>query len=248
LKGKTAIITGATAGIGRATALLFAREGAPVVATGRNRARGEALASELGGDVRFIAADVRIAADCRRVVDETIDWFGRVDVLFNNAGVLYPGSVVDLTEEAWDETIDTSVKGAFLMSKYAVPHMIERGGGAIINMGSEWSITGGEAAVGYCAAKAGVLNLTRAMAIDHGPQGIRVNCICPGDVDTPMLQDEARKRGIPWEVFCRGAAARPLGRVGTPEEIAKAVLFLATDDSSFMTGAALVVDGGGTAG
>jgi NAD(P)-dependent dehydrogenase (short-subunit alcohol dehydrogenase family) len=133
------------------------------------------------------------------------------------------------------------------MSKFALPGMIAQGWGVIINNSSGWGLVGGDAAVAYCASKGGIVLLTKAMAVDHGRQGIRVNCICPGDVDTPMLPDDARRRGLEWEQYLQGAANRPMGRIGTPEEIAKTVLFLASDDSSFMTGAALVVDGGGTA-
>jgi len=167
--------------------------------------------------------------------------------LFNNAGVFYPHTALDCTEEEWDQQIDINLKGTFLMSKYALPHMIARGGGVIVNNSSGWGLVGGDAAVAYCASKGGVVLLTKAMAIDHGRQGIRVNCICPGDVETPMLPDDARQRGMKWEEYLAGAANRPMGRVGTAEEIARSVLFLACDDSSFMTGAALVVDGGGTA-
>ncbi|MHC4342495.1 MAG: SDR family NAD(P)-dependent oxidoreductase [Planctomycetota bacterium] len=251
LLDKVAIITGATSGIGRATALLFAREGARVTLSGRNEARGEEVRAQIeaeGGEAIFVPSDVRRLDDCRRTVDTTLSSFGRVDILFNNAGVLHPRTVVECTEEEWDATVDSNLKGTFLMSKCALPHMIDQNSGIVINNSSGWGLVGGDRAAPYCAAKGGVVLLTKAMAIDHGPQGIRVNCICPGDVDTPMMPDEARKRGISWEDYCAAAADRPLGRVGTPEEIAKTVLFLASDDSSFITGAALVVDGGGTAG
>jgi NAD(P)-dependent dehydrogenase (short-subunit alcohol dehydrogenase family) len=247
-----AIITGATSGIGRATAVLFAREGARLVLTGRNEARGrevvaEASAARPGAEAQFLAADVRQADDCRRTVAAAISAHGRVDILFNNAGVFYAHNAVDCTEDEWDAQVDTSLKGAFLMSKYALPHMISQGAGNIIHNSSGWGLVGGDNAVAYCAAKGGLVLLTKAMAIDHGRQGIRVNCVCPGDVDTPMLPEDARFRGQDWQAYLAGAANRPLGRIGTPDEIAKAVLFLASDDSSFMTGAALVVDGGGTA-
>ncbi len=140
-----------------------------------------------------------------------------------------------------------ALKGTFLMSKYALEPMIAQGNGVIINNSSGWGIVGGDKAVAYCASKGGVVLLTKAMAVDHGRQGIRVNCICPGDVDTPMLPEDARLRGLDWKTYLAGCENRPLGRIGTVDEIAKAVLFLASDDSSFMTGAALVVDGGGTA-
>lgn len=250
LHHKVALITGGTSGIGEATALLFAAEGAKVAITGRNDVRGSAVVERIrngGSEATFIRADVSVSSDCQHAVDETLRKFGAIDVLFNNAGVFYAQTAVECSERAWDEQIDVNLKATFLMSKYALPGMIARKSGVIINNASGWGIVGGDHAVAYCASKGGVVLMTKAMAIDHGPQGIRVNCICPGDVETPMLPADAKMRGLKWEDYIAGCANRPLGRVGTVEEIAKAVLFLASDDSSFMTGAALVVDGGGTA-
>jgi NAD(P)-dependent dehydrogenase (short-subunit alcohol dehydrogenase family) len=250
LAHKIALITGGTSGIGEATALLFAREGASVALTGRNQERGGKLRDKIlssGGQAIFIPCDVRKSQECCRAVDETVSAFGRLDILFNNAGVFYPHSVVDCTEKEWDEQLEVNLKGIFLTSKYALPGMIRQGSGVIINNSSGWGIVGGDSAVAYCASKGGVILLTKAMAIDHGPQGIRINAICPGDVDTPMLPEDAKMRGMKWQDYLAGCANRPLGRIGTAEEIAQAALFLASDDSSFMTGAALVVDGGGTA-
>lgn len=249
LAHKVAIITGGTSGIGEATAELFAVEGAKVVITGRNAERGEAVVNTIAqhSEGMFLATDVSRSDDCRRAIDQTVAKFGRLDILFNNAGVFYAHDAIECTEQEWDEQIDVNLKGTFLMSKYALPHMIREGAGVIVNNSSGWGLVGGDKAVAYCAAKGGVVLLTKAMAIDHGRQGIRVNCICPGDVDTPMLPQDAKFRGLRWEEYMAGAANRPMGRVGTPEEIAKVVLFLASDDSSFMTGAAVAVDGGGTA-
>ena len=250
LQNKVALITGGTSGIGEAVASLFAREGAKIAITGRNETRGHAVTAhilESGGRAIFVRTDVRHAAECKRAVDATLDSFGRLDILFNNAGVFYPQTTLECSEEEWDLQIDINLKGTFLMSKYALEPMIARGGGVIINNSSGWGLVGGDKAVAYCASKGGLVLLTKAMAIDHGRQGIRVNCICPGDVDTPMLPEDARRRGLEWKTYLAGCENRPMGRIGTPEEIAKAVLFLASDDSSFMTGAALVVDGGGTA-
>ena len=250
LLNKVAVVTGGTSGIGEATAILFAKEGASVAITGRNLERGGQVRDTIvrtGGTAIFVATDVRKAEDCRRAIDQTVSAFARVDILFNNAGVFFPHTALDCSEEEWDEQIDVSLKGTFLMSKFALPEMIRRGSGVIINNSSGWGMVGGDSAVAYCAAKGGVVLLTKAMAIDHGHQGIRVNCICPGDVDTPMLPEDARMRGLEWQTYLAGCANRPLGRIGTADEIAKAVLFLASDDSSFMTGAALVVDGGGIA-
>jgi len=251
LADRVALITGGTSGIGTATAILFAREGAAVALTGRNQERGDAVVAKIrdsGGSAMFLESDVRFAEQCRDAVEQTLTRFGKIDVLYNNAGVYHANTVPDCTEQEWDETIDSSLKGAFLMSKYALPSMIERGSGSIIHCSSGWGIQGGDKAAAYCAAKGGLVVMTKAMAIDHGPDGIRVNCVCPGDVDTPMLPDDAAKRSMAWEEYAAGAADRPLGRVGTAEEIAQAVLFLASDESAFMTGAALVVDGGGVAG
>ena len=251
LEGKVALITGGTSGIGSATAIRFAGEGAAVAITGRNSERGEQVVSEIvanDGEALFIRSDVRSSEDCRRAVDQTLERFGKINILFNNAGVFHPRSIPDCTEEEWDETIDSSLKGAFLMSKYVLPSMIERGSGSIIHTSSGWGILGGDKAAAYCAAKGGLIVMAKAMAIDHGPDGIRVNCVCPGDVLTPMLPDDAAKRGMSWDDYAVGAADRPLGRIGTAEDIANAALYLASDESSFVTGEALVVDGGGIAG
>jgi len=250
LKDRVALITGGNSGIGRATSRLFAQEGAKVVITGRNEERGRRVVEEIeraSGTAIFVPCDVSSAADCERTVRETVRVYGRLDILFNNAGVYYPRTAVECTEEEWDLTIDINLKGTFLMSKYALPVMIAAKRGVIINNSSGWGIVGGDKAVSYCASKGGVVLMTKAMAIDHGRQGIRVNCICPGDVDTPMLPVDARLRGVAWKDYLAAAANRPMGRVGTSEEIATAALFLASDESSFVTGAVLVVDGGGTA-
>ncbi len=250
LLNRVALITGGTSGIGEATALLFAEEGASVTVTGRNEERGQSVAERILADGRksiFIPTDVSRLDECRRAVDGTIKAFGRLDILFNNAGVFYPHTALDCSEAEWDLQIDINLKGTFLMSKAALQHMIQQGNGVIINNSSGWGMVGGDSAVAYCASKGGVVLLTKAMAIDHGRQGIRVNCICPGDVDTPMLPEDARMRGQRWEDYLAGCKNRPMGRIGRPEEIAKAALFLASDDSSFMTGASLVVDGGGIA-
>lgn len=250
LKDKSALITGGTSGIGEATALLFAREGAKVAVTGRSEERGNKVVTGIknsGGNAIFLRTDVRLAADCRQAVNATVKEFGRLDILFNNAGVFYAHTALHCSEEEWDLQVDINLKGTFLMSKFALPVMIAQGGGVIINNSSGWGLVGGDKAVAYCASKGGVVLLTKAMAIDHGRQNIRVNCICPGDVETPMLPEDAKFRGQKWEDYIAGCAQRPMGRVGTADEIAKVALFLASEDSSFMTGAAIAVDGGGTA-
>jgi len=251
LEDRTALITGGTSGIGEATSLLFAEEGASVAVVGRNTERGKSVAkriSDTGGTAVFVQADVRKSDDCRTAVERTIETFGRLDILFNNAGTYSVNDVVGCTEEEWDDQVDTSLKGTFLMSKYALPHMIERGSGSIVNCASGWGLVGGPKAAAYCAAKGGMVVMTKAMAIDHGPQGIRVNAICPGDTDTPMEREDARNQGLSWEAYVdRMTGTRPIARMATPEEIALGVLFLASDESSYVTGAALPVDGGGVA-
>lgn len=251
LKDKVALITGGTSGIGRATAILFAEEGAKVAITGRNQERGREVVAELekaGSGGLFIRADVRSAKDCERAVDETVATFGGLHILFNNAGVYVANDALGCSEEEFDAQVDTSLKGCFFMSKYALPHIIKGGGGSIVNNGSGWGYTGGARAVAYCAAKGGMLVMTKAMAIDHGRQGVRVNCICTGDTVTPMEREDARNQGMTWEAYVDAASDRPLGRMGEPIEIARAVLFLASDEASFITGAVLPVDGGGVAG
>ena len=250
LASKVALITGAASGIGRATALLFAREGAAVAIVDINPA-GEALAEEItrsGAHAFFERADVTQAADCHRVVERTLREFGAIHVLFNNAGIMRRASVVELSEEEWDRVMSVNVKSIFLMSRRVIPTMAKAGGGSIINTASGWGLAGGPRAAVYCASKGAVVLLTKAMAIDHGPQKIRVNCICPGDIDTGMLRNEAQQLGEREDLFLAQSARRPLGRIGQPEEIAQAALYLASDASLFVTGTALVVDGGGLAG
>ncbi|MGD0986947.1 MAG: SDR family oxidoreductase [Candidatus Sulfotelmatobacter sp.] len=251
LQGKTAIITGGAGGIGRATALLFAREGAAVCVVDLNEDSGREVAREIaaaGGRATFERADVTHESNCRRVVERTVEELGGIHILFNNVGIIRRASVLETSEQDWDAVMAVNVKSVFLMSRVVVPMMAAAGGGSIINMASGWGLAGGAKAAAYCASKGAVVLLTRAMAIDHGPQNIRVNSICPGDTDTAMLRSEARQLGEAEDRFLAGSANRPLGRVGRPEEIAHTALYLASDASSFVTGTALVVDGGGLAG
>jgi len=250
LSGKVALITGGASGIGKATARLLAEEGARVAIADINQAGGVTVVQQIeaaGGQAIFIACDVTRAGDCQKAVEATLEAFGRLDILFNNAGLIRRADVVGTSEADWDLVLGVNVKSIFLMSKVAVPVMAQAGGGVIINTSSGWGLRGGAKAVSYCAAKGAVVNMTRAMAIDHGPQNIRVNCICPGDTDTAMLREEARQLGQPESQFLAEAAQRPLGRYAQPEEIAGAVLYLASDASSYVTGSALVIDGGGSA-
>ncbi|AZU60448.1 SDR family NAD(P)-dependent oxidoreductase [Neobacillus mesonae] len=249
LKDKVAVVTGAASGIGYATAELLAEVGAKVVLLDIDEEKGAKAAQtfrDQGYTVEFLKCDVTNAADCEKVSSQTKSLYGKIDVLFNNAGIIRRKTVVELDEREWDAVIDVSLKGVYLLSKYMIPHMTE--GGSIINTGSGWGLKGGDKAAAYCAAKAGVVNLTKAMAIDHGPQNIRVNCICPGDTDTPLLRSEAKQLNQQEDAFLVSSAkGRPLERLGTPRDIAKGVLFLASDLSAWITGTELVVDGGGLA-
>ena len=251
LKDKVAVVTGAASGIGYATATIFAEVGATVILLDIDEEKGMQAAQSLrdeGQRAEFLKCDVTSELDCKNVSEYIRKVYGSVDVLFNNAGVIRRKTVVELEEREWDSVINVSLKGVYLLSKYIIPIMAEKQGGSIINTGSGWGLKGGDKAAAYCAAKAGVVNLTKAMAIDHGPQNIRVNCICPGDTDTQLLRDEAKQLNVEEGAFLKDSAIdRPLSRIGTPRDIAKGVLFLASDLSSWVTGTELVVDGGGLA-
>jgi len=251
LSNQVALVTGGASGIGRAMALLFAAEGAAVSVVDLDEDAGQAVVKELldrGERAIFVHCDVTRADDCQQAVEQTVATFGGLDILLNNAGIIRRTTILDISEEEWDLVMAVNVKSVFLMSKCTIPVMVHSGGGAIVNTASGWGLVGGHNAVSYCASKGAVVNMTRAMALDHGPQNIRVNCICPGDTDTPMLRNEAQQLGLPDGQFLAEAAERPLQRMGRPEDIAQAALYLASDAASFVTGTALVVDGGGLAG
>jgi NAD(P)-dependent dehydrogenase (short-subunit alcohol dehydrogenase family) len=250
VEAKVAVVTGAASGIGRGISLRLAEMGALVAVLDIDEAKGHATVAEIeagGGAAVFVKCNVRNAADCRRAVETIIEQHRKIEILCNCAGIAIRKDIVDLTEDEWDLALDVTLKGIYLLSREVVPHMIRNGGGSIINIGSGWSLKGGPKAASYCAAKGGTVNLTRAMAIDHGKHNVRVNCICPGDVDTPMLRSECAQLKQDIQMFMQEAASRPLARVGTPEDIANAALFLASPMSSWITGAVLVVDGGGLA-
>ena len=243
LAGKVALITGGTAGIGMATARLFAERGAKVMLSGRNAQAGAALAAELGG--AFLAVDVAAPEAAERLVEWAVRRHGRVDVLVNNAGILFQGDAQDCTDAQWDMTLAVNVTAVFRLSRAAVPVMAAQGGGAIVNVASDWGLVGADRAVAYGASKGAVVQLTRSMAADHARQGIRVNAVCPGDTDTPMLRREA---GAAGEDRLRAMAeAIPMGRLGQPRDVAAAIAFLASEDAAFITGAMLPVDGGNSA-
>lgn len=250
LNGRVAMVTGAASGIGRGIALGLGELDCTVIALDKNLEGAGATSETIrqaAGRSLAIRCDVTSRDSCRQVTEESIGAFGRIDILCNNAGIVVRKDVVTLEEHEWDDVLDVTLKGVYLLSHEVLPYMIRQGSGVIINTGSGWSLKGGPCAAAYCAAKAGVLNLTRAMAIDYGKDNIRVNCVCPGDIDTPMLAGECRQLGQMQEEFMNEAANRPLQRVGTPEDVANAVLFLASDMAKWITGAALVVDGGGLA-
>jgi NAD(P)-dependent dehydrogenase (short-subunit alcohol dehydrogenase family) len=250
LDNKCAIVTGGASGIGLATAQLFADEGASVVIADINAEQGKQAESQInsaGGRAVFVQCNVALSADCQHVVQAAVEKFGRLDIVFNNAGIIRRTDVIGISEEDWDLVMAVNVKSIYLMSKYAIPEIAKQGGGAIVNTGSGWGIKGGRNAISYCASKGAVVNMTRALAIDHGPQNIRVNCICPGDTDTPMLRNEAKQLGQAEDKFMAEAAERPLNRYAQPIEIAQSVLYLVSDAASYVTGAVLAVDGGGTA-
>jgi len=250
LEGKTALISGAASGIGKGTALRLAEAGADIILLDIIDEKGiqtKERIQDMGRKAAYFHCDVSSDINCRKAVESAVKEFPKIDILFNNAGIAIRKNVVDLTEKEWDKALDINLKGIFLLSRYVIPIMIKNCGGQISYNGSGLSHKGGPNAVSYCASKAGILNLTRAMAIDHGKHNIRVNCVCPGDIDTPLLHSECEQLGEDKKKFMQEAAARPLNRIGTPEDVANAVLFFASDLSSWVTGANLIVDGGGLA-
>ena len=249
VQDKVVVITGAGAGIGRAGAIEFARAGARVVVADINGPGATETVRQIqdqGGMAIPVEVDVADPAAVQELVRQTLEAFSEVHVLFNNAAIQVNKMIEDTTPEEWSRQMAVNVGGIFLCSKFFLPHL-RKTRGSILNMASVNGFFVEPMCAGYCATKGAIIALTKAMAIDHGRQGIRVNCLCPGDVDTPMLPADAKLRKIEWKNYLAEASNRPLGRIGTPDEIARAALFLATDDSSFMTGAVLAVDGGGTA-
>ncbi len=248
LKGKVAIITGAKSGIGFATATRFAAEGAKVVAADIADATREAdEIARHGAEALFAQVDVSDSAQVRNMIRETVSVYGGVDILVNNAGIELAKTVTDTTEEEWDRLMDINLKGVFLCSREAIPVMQRQGGGVIVNVASELGLVGGTEIAAYSASKGGVVQLTRAMAIDHAADHIRVNCVCPGPVATPLLEAIIRNSSHPEQERRSIVEKTLLKRVGRPEEIANVILFLASDESSYMTGSTVLVDGGCTA-
>ena len=250
--GRIAVVTGAGAGIGRAVAKGLAVEGARVAALDVSGAAAREVAEAItaaGGEAIGLAVDVRSAEAVAAAMEETTSVFGGIDVLANIAGVVRYGAVPDFSEEDWDLVLDTNLKGTFLTAKYAIPRMTERGGGAIVNTASAQAFASQPSVAAYSASKGAIVAMTRTLALDHAADGIRVNCVCPGSVETPMLRYGAEyfDLGDPAETMQQWGRQHPLGKLIQPEDVAKLFLFLASDDASAITGAPYLIDAGLTA-
>jgi NAD(P)-dependent dehydrogenase (short-subunit alcohol dehydrogenase family) len=244
LADKTAIITGAGTGIGRAIAEAFAREGAKVALVGRRKEHLDSLASQIGNSAQAISGDVADQNAIHRIIKQALDRFGGIDVLVNNAGVLHVGTAERITEEQWDETFNTNVRGLWLLSRAVLPEMRKAGGGSMINVASVLGLNGARNRAAYAASKGAVILLTKCMAIDHGHENIRVNAICPSFVETDLTAKAIRGVADPDAVRRERTAVHPIGRLGRPEDIAGIAVYLASQESSWVTGATMVVDGG----
>ncbi len=247
LKEKVALITGGGTGVGKATALLFAKEGAKVIITGRREQVLQEAANEAkkqNSDIEHLVSDVSKEEDCKAAVDYAMNKFGRIDILFNNAGVLYKEITHETTTEQWCNTFNVNVRGMYLMSKYAIPNMLEQGYGIIVNNSSILGLKASPGFAAYNSSKGAVNQLTRSMALEYADKGIRVNAICLGTVHTPLAEEMFEQWGDKEAAIERYISVHPIGRLAVPEEIAPAVLFLCDDNVSFMTGTMLSVDGG----
>jgi NAD(P)-dependent dehydrogenase (short-subunit alcohol dehydrogenase family) len=246
---KVALITGAGSGMGRAIALQFAREGAKIIVNDLVPQQGEgtlAMLKELGAEGIFLQSNVTQATEVQEMIAEAVNTYGRIDILINNAGIIVPGKVDAISEADFDKAMAVNVKGVFLVSKYTLPVMKKAGGGVIVNMASVAAFKGYVDRSVYCASKGAVVSLTRAMAMDYIKDNIRVNCVCPGTIDTPALEKLIQDSADPEAARKALIARQPLGRLGTDEEIAHAILYAASDEAAYMTGSALIIDGGAT--
>jgi NAD(P)-dependent dehydrogenase (short-subunit alcohol dehydrogenase family) len=249
-KGEVAVVTGAASGIGEATAIAFAQEGAGVVIVDTDREQGEVVAKKIeeqGGDVLVVPTDVARENEVQGMVEDVTARWGRLDVLVNNAGIYYQADVVDTPFEVWNDVLAVNLSGPFLCTKYAVPVMIRGGGGAVVNVASEAGLVGIKGQVAYNVSKGGMIALTRSCAVDLAGQGVRVNCVCPGTSDTPLVREAVNRASDPAAARRALEEVRPLNRLGKPEEIAAAILYLASSEAGYATGAILSVDGGYTA-
>ena len=250
-KGKVVLVTGSTTGIGEACARVFAESDAAVMVCGRNEPRGRKVVQAIrtaGGRAEFTAVDVRAAGACDRLVSDTIERLGGLDVLVNNAGILYSATALDTTDEQWLDTMAVNVNALFYLSRAAIRHMKRKGEGAIVNIASEWGLNGEPNHLAYCASKGAVVQITRCMALDHARDNIRVNSVCPGEIHTQMVDDIlSQKGGDPQQNLQELAAGIALRRLASPTEVAWCVHFLASDRASYVTGANLPVDGGNDA-
>jgi meso-butanediol dehydrogenase/(S,S)-butanediol dehydrogenase/diacetyl reductase len=248
---KSVLVTGGTSGIGRAVAEAFGRSGAAVMINGRSENRGNAVRDSIraeGGRAEFLPGDVTDSDFCNTLVRGTAERFGGLDILINSAGIIHHAIAEETTDEQWRDTFAVNVNGTFFCCRAAIPVMRERGGGVIVNIASDAGLSGSPHLVAYCASKGAVIQMTRAMAIDHGGHDIRVVALCPGDVDTPMLRKEFADRGLDAEEGLRQSAESvPLERVCAPEEVATLALYIASDAARFMTGTAVALDGGSRA-
>jgi NAD(P)-dependent dehydrogenase (short-subunit alcohol dehydrogenase family) len=250
LMDKVAIITGAGAGIGQAAALLFAKEGAKVVIADLDPRTGKETLGQIkkdGGDGLFIKVDVTRIRDVKKMIEETLRHFGKIDILVNNAGIYTKGDVVTTSKENWDQVLKVNLKGIYLCSKYTIPEMIRKGGGSIVNVASEAGLVGIKNQVVYNVSKAAVIMLTKSMAVDFADKGIRVNNVCPGTTETPLVRMAIQKEKDPKKARRALEECRPANRLGKPEEIASAILFIASDGPGYATGSSFVIDGGYTA-
>lgn len=254
LENKVAIITGGTSGIGKATALRFAEEGADLIVTGRRVSLGKAVEAECrqkGVRCVFVEADHSKVEDCQRVVEAALQEFSRIDILFNNAGIVTKGTAETTSDETWQDTLNINVTAVWKMCQLVLPHMKRQGKGAIVNNGSDWSVVAGQNAFPYIMSKGAVGMMTKAMALDYARDGIRVNAVCPGDTFVDRWMEKGYFEGSTpvalEEAIKESSVYIPMGRFGKPEEIANAVVFLASDEASFVTGHLLLVDGGNTA-
>jgi NAD(P)-dependent dehydrogenase (short-subunit alcohol dehydrogenase family) len=240
------LVTGASSGIGASIAIAFAEDGWDVMAAGRDEGRLEEVA-DVSDKIITWAGDLAESEDCDELIADTIDEFGQIDCLVNNAGIIIRGTVEEMSDEDWRQTMTVNLDVPFYLSRAALPYLL-KAEGSIVNIASDWGLNGGERAASYCASKGGLVLLTKAMAKDHARDGLRVNAVCPGDVDTPMLAAEAEATGVEIDEYLEEASdAVPSGRVAEPEEVASLTLFLASDAASHINGTAIPIDGGGSA-